>query len=323
MKFSIIVPVYNVEKYLSQCIDSLLEQTFTSFEIILIDDGSTDKSPLICDEYAKKDNRIKIVHKENGGQSSARNVGTKLAEGEYIIYIDSDDFIMDSQFLMKIASAESGQDIIFYKHSKYLDSKKEYLNCTYTYAKLNMDGTYWDILKEMVKQDVFFGMPWNKCIRREVVVRNNILFKEGLTGEDMDWIYYIILNSQSIFVLDEVYIAYRQHSHSVTTSIGIKNMKDFLYILEKWYAEIQKETYSIEMKEVILASLAKYYSNFLIMYTRINEKEKHQHDNRIKDLAILLNYGFSRRPQMIKKIYSLAGFRITVKILSILDKIKN
>lgn len=322
MKFSIIVPVYNVEKYLSQCIDSILQQTYNSFEIILIDDGSTDNSSLICDEYAQKDNRIRTVHKENGGQSSARNIGTTLSQGEYLIYIDSDDFIIDREFLLKIVSVVNKQDIIFYKHCKYIDSEKKYLNCTYSYDNVNNIYTYWGKLKELVKRDAFFGMPWNKCIKREVILKSNIIFEEGLTGEDMDWIFYVILCCQSMLVMDETYIAYRQRSNSITSSVGIKNLKDFLYVLKKWYLDIREGEYSLEQKEVVLAALAKYYSNFLIMYTRIVDDKKNIYDKDVKELAELLSYGLSRRPQVIKKIYYLTGFKITVKILEMLDRIK-
>ena len=100
MYFSIIVPVYNVEKYLRECIDSILCQTFTDFELILVDDGSKDESGKICDEYAEKDNRIKVIHKENGGQSTARNCGVKESSGKYIVFLDSDDFISEDTIPM-------------------------------------------------------------------------------------------------------------------------------------------------------------------------------------------------------------------------------
>ena len=93
MKVSAIVPVYNVEKYIYRCVDSILNQTFSDFELILVDDGSPDNCPQICDEYAKKDSRIKVIHKENGGLSSARNAGLDIASGEWISFIDSDDWI--------------------------------------------------------------------------------------------------------------------------------------------------------------------------------------------------------------------------------------
>ena len=95
---SVIVPIYNVEKYLTKCIESIINQTYKNLEIILVDDGSPDKSPIICDEYAKKDNRIKVIHKKNGGLSDARNYGMSLATGEYISFIDSDDYIDEEMY---------------------------------------------------------------------------------------------------------------------------------------------------------------------------------------------------------------------------------
>lgn len=102
---SVIVPIYGVEKFLPNCIESLLHQTYTNLEIILVDDGSKDNCPAICDEYAKKDNRIKVIHKENGGLSSARNAGLKLACGEYISLIDSDDFVAPNFFEVLLNNA--------------------------------------------------------------------------------------------------------------------------------------------------------------------------------------------------------------------------
>ena len=99
MQFSVILPIYNVEKYLAECIESVLSQSFKDYELILVDDGSKDGSGRICDEYAQKDSRIKVLHKENGGLSDARNYGTERASGDYIVYIDSDDYVVSTEFL--------------------------------------------------------------------------------------------------------------------------------------------------------------------------------------------------------------------------------
>lgn len=116
---SIIVPVYNVEKYLKECIDSVISQTYKNLEIILVDDGSTDKSGEICDEYSKKDSRIKVIHKENGGLSDARNVALDIAKGEYIGFVDSDDYVEKDMFetLYKLAEEHNTEisSISFYK----------------------------------------------------------------------------------------------------------------------------------------------------------------------------------------------------------------
>lgn len=322
MFFSIIIPVYNVERYLTECVDSILSQSFHSFELILVDDGSSDKSPAICDDYASGDDRVKVIHKPNGGQSSARNTGTEIAQGDYIIYIDSDDFIMDRNFLKKVRGVAEEKDIVFYKHKKFNDATKKFSDCSYSFAGIDENAPYMDSLKKMIMEDAFFGMPWNKCIRRKVIVDNHIRFEEGLTGEDMDWIYYVILNSKSLATIDETFIAYRQRENSITSSVKLKNLNDYVMIIEKWYKNSNDGSYSDLEKDVIFASLAKYYSNLLIMYTRVKDNKKHDYDRRIKDLSALLKYGLSKRPQLIAKMYRVVGFRMTVNSLSALDKIK-
>ncbi len=322
MFFSIIIPVYNVERYLAECVDSILAQSFNSFEVILVDDGSLDKSSAICDDYACKDDRIKVIHKPNGGQSSARNAGTEIAQGEYVIYIDSDDFIMSGNFLEKVKEIADEKDIVFYKHKKFNDASKKFSECLYSFAGIDKNAPYMDSLKKMITVDAFFGMPWNKCIRRKVIADNHIHFEEGLTGEDMDWIYYVILNSKSLVTIDEPFIAYRQRENSVTSSIKLKNLKDYVMIVEKWYKIANEGNCSDLEQNIIFASLAKYYSNLLIMYTRVKDNKKHDYDRRIKDLASLLKYGLSKRPRLIANIYRIVGFKMTVILLSVLDKIK-
>lgn len=111
-KISVIVPVYNVEKYLRKCVDSILSQTFTDFELLLIDDGSKDHSGEICDEYALQDDRVKVFHKENGGVSSARNLGIDVAKGEWITFVDADDYIAEN-LLQSLCNIDSNVDIAF------------------------------------------------------------------------------------------------------------------------------------------------------------------------------------------------------------------
>jgi hypothetical protein len=156
-----------------------------------------------------------------------------------------------------------------------------------------------------------------------VIADNDIHFEEGLTGEDMDWIYSVILTSNSLTLIDEPFIAYRQRENSVTSSIKIKNLNDYVFILEKWYEKANFNDLSEAERRITLSSLAKYYSNLLIMYTRVKDKEKHSYDKRIKKLSPLLQYGLSKRPQLVARIYKIAGFKLTVGALSLLDKIKN
>ncbi|MEG0087047.1 MAG: glycosyltransferase, partial [Niameybacter sp.] len=123
---SIIVPVYNVEKYLPKCIESILAQSFTDFEVILIDDGATDKSGEICEEYANKDTRIKIIHKENGGLSSARNAGIELSNGNYIGFVDSDDFIHPQMYEILLREARSSNsDVVICRYKCWNEGEEQ------------------------------------------------------------------------------------------------------------------------------------------------------------------------------------------------------
>ena len=199
LKFSIILPIYNVEKYLPKCVESILSQTFTDYEIILVDDGSTDNSPAICDKFAKEHSNIKVIHKVNGGQSEARNLGADTANGEYIIFIDSDDFIIKNDFLEKInKKTQNNADLIFYKYQKYFDDTRTFENCRFDYKDAMEKSTYSQKIKSLVENDSFYGMAWIKAIKKETITKSNIQFDVNLVCEDMDWNYDLIFHSGNI-----------------------------------------------------------------------------------------------------------------------------
>ncbi len=320
MLFSVIIPIYNVEKYLRECVNSFISQSFKDFEIILVNDGSTDNSGDICDELALKDKRIKVIHKANGGLSDARNAGTKDAIGEYIVYVDSDDYVISENFLEKLSKHADGCDIIQYKHQKFIDGEKELFPCTYNYNGISLNDSFNEKLQKLVEGDAFYGMAWIKAIKRKLLVDNNIEFEVGLLGEDMEWNYHLITNVSSITLIDEPFIAYRQRVNSITTTTKLKNLTDFIYILEKWSNKVSSEINDEELKKILYGSMAKYYSNLLITYNRVKEKNKKAYIKQIKSLSWLLKYAMSKRPKLVNKIYRIFGFRLTVKALKIIDK---
>lgn len=324
MQFSIILPIYNVEKYLAECIESILSQSFTDYEIILVDDGSKDSSGRICDEYAQKDSRIKVLHKENGGQSSARNVGLDNASGQYIVYIDSDDFILNPSFLSDLSekATTTQSDIILYKHTKYYDNSKKFDNCTYSLDDSHETKRSDDFLFELVKKDAYFGMAWTKAFRRRLAVDNHITFDTRLSCEDMDWYFNLVMSAETLCAIDKTYIAYRQREGSVTATVKIKNLVDFIVTLEKWSEKIQNVDISETKRKALMGALAKYYSNLLITYSRLKDKTKKQYKSRIKALSGLLDYSLSSRPQKIGKFYKLAGFGGVIAMLKLYDRIK-
>lgn len=321
MLFSIILPIYNVERYLEQCVDSILNQTFQDYEIILVDDGSTDNSSLICDQFTQVDSRIRVLHKKNGGQADARNAGTKVAQGEYIIYIDSDDFILVNDFLDKIAlKTEKAPDLIMYKYQKYFDFSGQLEDCRFSYKKAIESRDYISQLGCLVEGDAFYGMAWIKAIKRSVLTLNNIEFDINLVCEDMDWNYNIIMNSQSMELIDEAFIAYRQREGSVTSKLKLKNLTDFIYTLKKWSAKIELEK-DVKLRKILYGTLAKYYSNLLVVYSRVVDQRKVTYKREIKELTWLLNYSMNNRPRKIKMVHKILGFDITILILKIIDRI--
>jgi len=319
MLFSIIVPVYKVEKYLSQCIESILIQSFDDFELILVDDGSPDRCPQICDDYAKQDKRIRVIHKLNGGSSSARNSGFKEAHGDYIIYLDSDDFFMDNKSLDWISEqARSNADIIMYKTAECNDDG----SCiTYPVMDLNIRQDEYSVqqmLNKTVLGEEFQASAWSKAVKRQFLADNHIQFKDKLIGEDIDWYLSVIRKVKSFAVVDRYLYVYRNREGSVTKTCTIKNLTDLIWILNKWDAEL-KDTGTDKALRVYLG---KVYTGLLIMYAGIPGTEKRGYKDKIKKISYLLNYDAYPRTKIIKRINSMFGFNVTVQLLKAVLKIK-
>ena len=324
MFFSVIVPIYNVEKYLEECIESVLKQSFKDYELILVDDGSNDESGKICDSYANQYSQISVIHKSNGGLSDARNVGTKSANGKYIIYVDSDDYILDSLFLQDVydKAQDKDYDLILYKFQKFYDGKSKLLPCAFSMASAEKIDDSDELLLDLVKEDAYYGAAWLKAIKRTALIESGVEFEKGLLGEDMEWYCHLLTCVKTIAALDKPYIAYRQRKGSISKTNKLKNLTDYIYVLEKWSVGIEKAHISETRKEALRGALARYYANLLITYLRVNDPKKKNHRNRVKALHNLLNHSKSKRPQTIKKVYSLLGFDGTLLALKLIDKMK-
>lgn len=178
---SVVVPVYNVERYASRCIGSVLQQTYKNFELILIDDGSPDKSGKICDAYAEKDDRIKVTHKSNGGVSSARNMGIEMAQGEYIIFVDSDDWLPENALDSLIVQIEDRCDLVVGSYQKRDYKISSTILKTKTVFLLQLSA---DEFLPFYNDGVFYT-PWAKLFKREIIHKSNIRFDLDVKqGED-------------------------------------------------------------------------------------------------------------------------------------------
>lgn len=235
---SIIVPVYNVEKYLEECIDSILNQTYKNLEIILVDDGSTDKSGIICEDYAKIDSRIKVIHKKNGGLSDARNVGIDKALGEFIIFVDSDDYIDKDmcQILINYV-CEYNVDIVSCNFKKVFDNNIEEDNITYFKEKIKI------LTKEEVLKEYFLTLApeifatWNKLYKKSLFFTDEkIRFPVNRLHEDIATTYRLYAESKKVILLNELLYNYRQRNNSIMKKISHKNIEDLIKNMKEYIA---------------------------------------------------------------------------------------
>ena len=229
-KISIIVPIYNVEKYLRRCVDSILSQTYQNIEVILVDDGATDSSPSICDEYSEKDKRVRVVHKQNGGLSSARNAGLDIATGEYIGFVDSDDFIEKDMYenLVKEISGDKSS-IANCMYVRYYDSG-ETSPSRVPHTK-DEDIEILDFLKELLLHTGDVSVC-SKLFPKEVI--GSIRFPLGKLNEDLIFITEIIENAKKIKFVGQVGYYYYVREGSISAKYGktfIDMQKNSLWML--------------------------------------------------------------------------------------------
>lgn len=225
---SIVIPVYNVEEYIQACVESVLIQTFTDYEVILVDDGSTDNCPTMCDLYAEQHSQIRVIHQCNGGLSAARNTGIKHAAGEYILFLDSDDFLVGKDALKKIAVPLRNlkPDFLMYLAAEFDASGSEIL-VEHKQIDFATDKVYpcRDILEMIyVYNGIWVTMAQTKIIRREYLEENGLYFKQGIYHEDDEWVNRVLISDPTIsFSYDAVY-GYRHRANSIITTTNKEKM---------------------------------------------------------------------------------------------------
>ena len=215
VELSVIVPVYNVEKYIRKCIESILSQTFTDFELILVNDGSKDNSGLICDEYAKKDSRILVIHRENGGLSAARNTGIKYANGNYITFVDSDDYIAPEMYETLInVSKSSGADMVKCGYYEFID---DVVTAKKSFSEIqiidNIDG---QTFLPMYYQGVLYTVVWNGIYSSDIA--KNVTYPEGYINEDNYASPLYLYFARRIALLPNELYFYRQNFNGLSKS---------------------------------------------------------------------------------------------------------
>ena len=280
---SIIVPVYQVENYIRQCIDSILAQTFTDFELILVDDGSKDQSGQICDAYAGMDERVKVIHKKNGGLSDARNRGMDQAVGNYFMFVDSDDYIAPTMvecLYKRILNENADIAICNYRYFFENDSAKDFST---NIKSMVLPGTEIFYNRKNERNYGIWTVAWNKLYKRATF--GNIRFRFGKYHEDEFWANDIYQMGITVVTISECLYYYRQRDNSIMGKKSIARDLDIIEALqERIYIYLKEEKYSYQAYKVLIYSL-EYLEESKRLITNGNEKKKFiQAEKRTKDI---------------------------------------
>lgn len=328
MKISFILPIYNVEKYLGECIESLLVQTYQNFEIILVDDGSPDNCPTLCDEWATKDSRIKVLHKPNGGLSDARNAGVKISSGDYIIFVDSDDFWIDKnglQNLMEVVKENPECDFISFNCSYYYQDTKTYKKWIPYDEKLAYPIDKDTAMRSLVASGTMPMSAWLKVISRKFLSDIGLSFICGIVSEDIPWFIDLLDGCKKCMFVNQYIYAYRQNvSGSISTSIGERNFNDILNTIRKELEKIDSRNFSVDAKNDLRSFLA-YEFCILLSYLHLLPKSiRVEKRKELQQLSWLLQYTANPKVCKAALVNRLFGLRITEFILYLyLIKIRN
>lgn len=314
MKVSIIIPVYKVEAYLDECVASVVGQSYKNLEIILVDDGSPDRCPAMCDSWAEKDSRINVIHKSNGGLSDARNVGLDVCTGSYVLFLDSDDYLTTTAVEELVETATSNNaDIVVYNF--FRDSIQENAGSE-TISKIDKETAF-------INMAIYpnYIMAQLKLYRKEIF--NVLCFEKGRLHED-EFICHKVFNAATnIFVYDKSLYYYRQTPNSIVTSRPkLKNLTDSFAALEERLKFLQTNNYA----KAYLANERRLYTVFFAFYPEIRAKDidekqaKNAIRHRIKTILPVLK----RNPFITERGYklSLLGMSVSVELTMMLLKFK-
>ncbi|MBQ7890395.1 MAG: glycosyltransferase family 2 protein [Erysipelotrichaceae bacterium] len=297
MKISIIIPIFAVEKYIRECVDSVLGQSYSEIEVVLVDDGSQDKSPQICDEYLLKNTNVKVIHKENGGLSDSRNVGVQNATGEYVLFLDGDDFFEDSYAIERLVNrvSISKAEVLNFSYIKYYDDIKKQEPYFYDKPSMPLGLTKKEQIKYLIENNLYIASACNKMVKRKLL--DDLKFEKGVYSEDIEWCAKLLLKAKSLDFVCENFYCYRQRSGSISHSINDKKCFDLCLNIIK---SIKVAESSTEDLKLLLYGYASYqYGTFF----KVQAMAENIQDNcfaELKEYQWILSYHYGN-----KKLYIL------------------
>lgn len=317
MKYSIIVPVYNVEKYIDVCLNSLLKQKTDNYEIILVDDGSRDSSGKICDHVALKYENIQVIHQINQGLSEARNTGIKAANGEYLIFVDSDDCLAENALLNLDMCIENDKpDVIVVPSKTFKNEVTDLTDYNIVNKDLKMHRNVMNEYLKILNNRKFTITAWSFVVRRRFLINEGLEFEKGLLHEDDLWTHLLLLKAKSLKYQSEPFYNYRlQRKDSIMNTIDIKHLESYIKILDKIVGD-KKEN---EKNELCRKKMATIYLTFFNTMLDMDVKEAWI-INKFNEYNYLLRYDRHIWAKAIWILNRILGVSRTLQILRIMKK---
>ena len=317
---SIIVPVYKVEDYLRECVDSILAQELESFELILVDDGSPDGSGKICDEYAERDERVRVIHKENGGLSSARNAGIEAARADYLIFLDSDDWwnheVCVNELLDKVKTS-ADTDMFLYSSIDYVEGEGYFKRAEHERLGEIKTDTVRDYYEGLLANGNLEVSAATKILKTSFVKENELYFKRGIKGEDNEWMIRVLRALRSVKIIPACYLyVYRAgRAGSISNSIKKENITDLLDIIFSAisYRAEQGDNDGLEACEMCFCSYL--WFSALGLTGRLTRKDKRMLFPLFKRTAQVCKYSTSKKTKMAYRLYRITGIRLCAWLL--------
>lgn len=313
---SIIVPIYNIKDYLRKCVNSLLAQDCQDYEIILVDDGSSDGSSELCDAFSEKHEIVRVIHKTNGGLSDARNAGIHIAKGRYILFVDGDDYI-EQNCLSRIFQScleQNFPEVLFLNILKvFPDGKEIFLDEKMRKDKIYGRGSL-EVLSYISSLRKYPASVGCKLVLRECILSNNLFFEYGAKSEDLDWTKKVLFNARSFGCYNGKYYYYRQNREgSISNSLSYNNFNDICMVIDRWIEEANKS--SLERKKILYSFSCYEYKILLAIYYEVENCYRKYAMGWLKKNQWLLDYKDDTQVKLIRYVCKFFGISITSKLL--------
>ena len=316
---SIIIPAYQAESYLDDCVNSVLSQSHKALEVVIVDDGSTDKTPGICEALQAADSRVRVIHQKNGGLSAARNSGLAAAAGEYVLFLDADDFWDDEDALARLVerAGRTDPDVLSFSYKKYFESTEEKVPYFTELPPMPESLTGKNAQADYLTQNgLYIASACNKMIRRTLLDSPDMQFEQGVFSEDIVWCLKLLLKAESLDFICENFYCYRQREGSISHTIDDKKCKDLC-------DNILKCADLLENADADVKNAAERYTAYQLgtffKNQALAEHPQKECVQKLKHLRRLLkHHGNSRKLQVLDLSTRLIGFPGTCSLIRFL-----